>query len=106
MKKFFGRWNKEKENPRNKKYECKWSKDGIKVHLISTVIPIEKKDSIEICSIIKSSLEQERENYGMIIAKEIYKYMEPRAAAVEVNGDENGINWIVKIDTNPLEFVD
>ena len=103
MRKFFGKWRK--ENCRHKKYEAWESSNGITLHLISIGEPIKENDCMDICNIIISHLEQEREEYGEVIAEAIYNHLKTRISAVSVDGGPNGIDWLVQLSINAWEFV-
>jgi hypothetical protein len=107
VRKFFGYFPRKERRiePRERYSEYIRVNDHLSIRVVADSLMPDKIDVIK--DIVISALEQERDDYGYFIARELVKaQLYPKLCSARVNGGECGEDWLIELSSNPHAFID
>jgi hypothetical protein len=76
-------------------------------HIISDTVKLSKNEAEAIVKIIRSeTVETRSKRCGYIVAQRICEEINQKICTADVDGGKDGKEWLIKISSNPLEFID
>lgn len=103
---FLGFFTKNKKR-KNKKTNIVRQIENIQFKIMSDTIELSPVEADTIIKIICDELKEVTKQTGNIIAQRICEEVNSKKiCTATVNGGTNGMKWLIKLSSNPLEFID